>query len=181
MPLQDASYLFSSDRLGFRPWQNDDLPGMAAICADEQVMTYFPRTLTKEETWNFIERMQVLYEERQHCYFAVELLENRQLIGFIGLGYQTFESTFTPMVDLGWRLTPEVWGCGLATEGARRCMIYAKNELGLNHLYAIAPELNLKSIKVMKKIGLQFNQEFLHPLLGEYKELQRCVLYDKSI
>jgi RimJ/RimL family protein N-acetyltransferase len=50
------NYLFTSKRLGFRSWEISDLEEMSAINADSEVMEYFPKTLSKQETQAFIER-----------------------------------------------------------------------------------------------------------------------------
>ncbi|MBX2873950.1 MAG: GNAT family N-acetyltransferase [Saprospiraceae bacterium] len=170
-------YLFTSDRLGFRNWQSTDLNKMASINADQEVMQFFPSTQTKERTQQFIDRMQKQYAERGYCYFAVEKLTTEELIGFVGLAYQSFEAPFTPCVDIGWRLAKEHWNQGYATEGAKRCLQYAFQEVDLKQICATAPAINLASIGVMKKIGLQFDYEFEHPLLLNHDRIRKCVLY----
>ncbi len=115
-------YIFTSQRLGFRNWLDSDLPKMAAINADEEVMRFFPSTQTKAKTEEFIKRMQAQFEKHGFCYFAVEILESKALIGFIGLSEQTYKADFTPCVDIGWRLGRTHWGKGYATEGAKRVL-----------------------------------------------------------
>ncbi len=171
------NYLFKSSRLGFRNWITDDLPKMAAISADPKVMRYFPSTQTGEETLQFIEKMQQQFEDRAHCYFAVELLDSHTFIGFIGLAYQTYQAPFTPCVDIGWRLAAKHWGKGYATEGAEACVEYARAILNLKKIYAVATQDNLPSIMVMKKIGMTLEYKFEHPLLLEFPDLVTCVLY----
>ena len=94
-------YLFTTARLGFRTWQAFDLDDFAAINADREVMRFFQKPLSREETQAMIDRMLHLFEEKGYCYFAVDLLETKELIGTIGLGWKTFEADFTPCVDIG--------------------------------------------------------------------------------
>ncbi len=176
--FSNDSYLFKSDRLGFRNWCESDIAVMAEINADPKVMEFFPATQTLEQTQQFIERMKNKYEETGYCYFAVDILENREFIGFIGLSNQEFESNFTPCVDIGWRLKQGVWGNGYATEGAKTCLDFAFSELKLNVIKSHAPILNLKSEQVMKKLGMNKVQTFNHPLLAGDERLQECVLYE---
>ena len=175
-----SKYLFKSKRLGFRNWLDADLEPMAALNADSDVMEYFPSTQSKEKTRDFILRMQKLFSRKGHCYFAVEELEKNQFIGFIGLGEQTFEASFTPCVDIGWRLAKRFWGNGYATEGAKRCLEFAFEDLGLSEINSIASISNVKSTNVMKKIGMKKVLEFEHPILKDYPELIKCVLYQKK-
>src|SRR4249920_3517830 len=101
-------YIFTSERLGFLDWKNSDIELMYPISSDKEVMEFFPSVQTREYVADFVKRMQIEFSERGHCYFAVEKLDG-EFIGFIGLHLQTFESYFTPCVDIGWRLKKSVW------------------------------------------------------------------------
>lgn len=171
------SYLFTSDRLGFRSWTLDDILPMHTINSDPQVMRFFPSIPSPEQTTRFVERMQGQQERNGYCYFATERLEDRQLIGFIGLAEQTYEADFTPCVDIGWRLARSSWGKGYATEGALRCLDYAFQELGLERILSVAPKVNTPSISVMQKISMTWVKNFQHSALKDYPELAECVLY----
>ena len=78
-----------------------------------------------------------------------------EFIGFVGLCDQAYESPFTPCTDIGWRLAPEFWGKGYATEGAKRCLEYAFNDLRLDEIKSTAPKVNVPSIRVMEKANMQ--------------------------
>lgn len=175
-------YLFTSPRLGFRRWKDSDLDWYAEMNADSQVMQHFPKVMTREESAASIQKLQSRYTQYGHTYYVAELLETKDPIGFIGLGYQDFESEVTPLADIGWRLLPRYWGQGYATEGAKACLrfAFAPEHLDLDDIYAIAPESNLPSIAVMQRIGMQYQQTFDHPLLVDYPRLQSCVLYHIS-
>ena len=173
----EQPYIFTSARLGFRNWVLADIDKMAAINEDELVMEFFPRCPTKQQTIDFIERMKAEYVNTGFCYFAVDILEDNTFIGFIGICQQTFESDFTPCIDIGWRLSRSAWNKGFATEGAKRCLEYAKSELKLEEIFAIAPKVNTKSERVMMKIGMSKLYEFEHPLLLNDERLRVCVLY----
>ena len=170
-------YLFKSKRLGFRNWFDNDLQAMAKISADKEVMAYFPSTQSVDFVADFIQRMQREFSERRHCYFAVEILETSELIGFIGLHQQTFEADFTPCIDIGWRLKKEVWNNGYATEGAIRCLKYGFDELKIKRIYAITPKINLKSERIMQKIGMKKIKYFIFEPLKDDERLKECVLY----
>jgi len=172
-----SNYIFKSERLGFRNWIDSDKSKMAAISSNPKVMEFFPSIQDYKHTEGFIKRMQLHFKEKGYCYFAVEKLENKGFIGFIGLLTVTFESDFTPCIDIGWRLAPEAWGYGYATEGAKSCIEYGLNALGLNSIMAICPIINVKSERVMQKIGMQKVKEFDHPLLEDCEHLRKCALY----
>lgn len=174
------NYIFKSTRLGFRNWHLNDLDTLAKINDDDDVMEFFPFKPTKSDTEDFIFRMQNMQQEKGFSYFAVDLLENNECIGFIGLCEQNYLVDPKPFVDIGWRLKKSTWGKGYATEGAFACLDFGFNKLGLQTIYSVAPEINTKSESVMKKIGMVQVEVFDHPKLLNYNRLRRCVLYKKE-
>jgi RimJ/RimL family protein N-acetyltransferase len=82
-------------------------------------------------------------------------------------------------VEIGWRLAAEHWGQGLATEGADAVIGYAFKSLGLNEIVATTVPANIRSRRVMEKLGMTHNpaDDFDHPLLPEGHPLRRHVLY----
>lgn len=175
-----ASYLFKSERLGFRTWKTSDIPKLLEMNSDEEVMRFFPSTQNETQTKNFVERMQQSFEDKGYCYFAVDELKTSQFIGFIGLAYQDYDVPFSPFTDIGWRLHKDYWNNGYATEGAKRCLDYGFHQLNLKNIKSIAPKTNRPSIHVMEKIGMKKQLEFEHPLLIDNKMLKDCVCYEIS-
>jgi RimJ/RimL family protein N-acetyltransferase len=170
-------YLFTSERLGFRNWNLTDIDKMHEINSDEKVMAFFPNIPTKEQTTEFVERMKKQFEDKGFCYFAVEKLECGEFIGFIGLSEQNYEADFTPCIDIGWRIKSSEWNKGFASEGAKKCLDYALDELKLENIYSIAPKINTKSERIMVKIGMKKQSEFEHHFLKNNDRLRTCVLY----
>lgn len=173
---RNLNYLFTSERLGFREWRLDDLPKLVALNSNREVMRYFPTLQSREQSLTFIERMQVHQQEFGFCYFVVEDLSDGRFVGFIGTCHQTYIAPFTPCIDIGWRLLPDEWGKGFAVEGALATLKFL-SKLKIEVVYAIAPKINLPSIRVMEKIGMRFEGTFDHPGLTSFPELQECVYY----
>jgi len=170
-------YLFQSSRLGFRMWTDSDLLPLAALNNDPAVMEFFPKLQTLAETQAFIERTQQHYAKHGYAWYAVDILENKEFIGFIGLVQTTFEASFTPCAEIGWRLKKSAWGKGYATEGATRCLAYGFKTLQLPAIYSFTATVNLRSERVMQKIGMTKVGEFDHPKLEKGNWLERHVLY----
>ena len=175
--LLKKDYLFTSERLGFRNWALDDLDVLAALCADPEVMEYFPNTLSRNETEAYIKRMQQHFKTHGYNYFAADLKDSGELIGFIGLAYQSYEADFLPATDIGWRLKRAAWGKGYATEGALRCLQFAFEELKLDKVVSTCVLANTRSENVMKKIGMKRMGEYMHPKLLEHPEYAPHVWY----
>ncbi|GEM_PF-1608528 len=62
--MKNNKYLFTSERLGFRNWEPTDIDELFAINSDKQVMEFFPALPTKEQTIEFIERMNTQFEHK---------------------------------------------------------------------------------------------------------------------
>jgi len=173
-------YLFTSKRLGFRNWIDSDIDKMIDISSDPDVMEFFPAIATKIQTIEFIDRMKLMYIEKGYCYFSVDQLKDDSFIGFIGICYQTYESQFTPNIDIGWRLNKKYWNNGFATEGAKKCLDYGFNKLGLNKIIATTPIINIKSIRVIEKLGMEKLTEFKHPRVQSDNKISDCVCFEIS-
>lgn len=178
MRLSKNEYVFCSERLGFRNWCSDDLEPMAQINNDPRVMEFFPSVQSRDQTAAFIERMQNQFRKSKYCYFATAELATGNLIGFIGLMYKDNLPQVVPGVDIGWRLSANYWNKGYALEGARATLNYGFNTLELESVMAIAPTLNLRSEKIMKRLGMQKKGEFKHPELEQFPSLEICLLYE---
>ena len=173
-------YIFKSERLGFRNWRTDDLNEFSKINSDIDVMQHFPSILSITETEEFILRLQNHYTSKGYNYFATEILETGELIGFIGLADQTYQTKFSPATDIGWRLKKSAWGKGYATEGAKRCLEYAFNDLNITRIISTCTINNKKSEHVMKKIGMIKKGDFLHPKLKSFPKYENCTWYEIS-
>ena len=172
-----ATHIFKSKRLGFRNFTDADIPPFAKLCANPEVMEFFPATLNLEESTSLVRRIQAKFAKENYCYFAVDRLEDGAFIGFIGITSQTYESPITPCIDIGWRLDKAFWGHGYATEGAKRCLEFAFDEMNIKEIRSVASITNVKSIHVMEKIGMKKLQNFLHPALKGFPHLEECVCY----
>lgn len=164
-------------RLRFRDWEEADLIPFNNMNADKEVMRYFPKTLSAEESHLFYEAIISEIEECGYGLYAVDEKESNEFIGFIGFHKASFEADFTPCIEIGWRLKKEAWGKGYATEGAAACLHYGFTEKGFQDVYSFTAEINLPSQNVMNKIGMNFIKHFDHPRLQDESPLKKHVLY----
>lgn len=169
-------------RLLLREWTDDDLEPFAALNADPRVMEFLPNLLTREQSDEMATRIRTHFRERGFGLWAVEVRGGPKFIGFVGLSVPRFEAHFTPCVEVGWRLAAEYWGQGYAPEAARAALEHGFQKLGLKEIVSITVPHNLKSRRVMEKIGLRHDPtgDFLHPLLADGHPLQQHVLYRLS-
>jgi RimJ/RimL family protein N-acetyltransferase len=147
--------------------------------ADAHVMEFFAEPLSRELSDRLVDRVECHFREHGFGPCAVEFRGDGTFIGFIGLSIPSFQTYFTPCVEIGWRLAAEYWGQGLATEGARAALRYGFETLGLEQIVSFTVPRNTRSRRVMEKLGMTHNpaDDFDHPLLPVGHALRRHVLY----
>lgn len=166
-----------TQRLILRSWQERDIPQLARMNKDDKVMEYFLKKLSYEETNDFYNQIQEELMASGFGTYAVEVKDTGAFIGFVGLHNVTFDVDFVPAIEIRWRLLPEFWGKGYATEAARACLNYAKDELKLKEIVSFTSLPNKRSEHVMQKIGMTRIKEFGHPLVEPNHPLYRHILY----
>ncbi len=169
-----------TERLVLRRWQDADRAVLCEINQDPRVMEFFDKQATPPETNAFIDRIEAHFDRHGFGLFAVEHRDDGCLIGFIGLNIPRFEAHFTPCVEIGWRLSAEYWGMGLATEGARETLRFGFEDVGLDEIVAFTSSRpNRRSIRVMEKLGMVHDPEggFDHPRIPAGHPLRPQVLY----
>jgi RimJ/RimL family protein N-acetyltransferase len=167
----------ATPRLWLRRWRAEDVEPFAALNADPQVMEHFPSTLSREQTVAGVRRIEKHFEDRGFGLWAVELPGRATFIGFIGLAVPSFDASFTPCVEIGWRLARPWWEQGLATEGARAALAYGFERLGLPEIVSFTVPANVRSRRVMEKLGMKYSEDFEHPRIEAGDPRRRHVLY----
>ncbi|HVV87817.1 MAG TPA: GNAT family N-acetyltransferase [Kofleriaceae bacterium] len=167
-------------RLRLRAWRDDDRAPFAAMCADPEVMAYFPERLDRAAADATVERIVAHHAQHGFGLWAVEVPERGlDFAGFIGLMGCRFEAHFTPAVEVGWRLCRAAWGAGYATEGARASVRHGFETLGLGEIVSLTVPANRRSWAVMERLGMRRDpaDDFDHPRVPEGSPLRRHVLY----
>lgn len=104
-----------TERLVLRRWRDEDAPTFAAINADPEVMRYVGGVLDRAGSDALLARLREGWRSDGYGRAAVEDAESGELLGFVGLGPHP---ALPGEVEIGWRLTRQVWGRGLASEAA---------------------------------------------------------------
>jgi len=147
------------------------------MSADPAVMEYFSGLLTREQSDALVDRVEAFFDSNGFGLWAVEVPGETPFAGFVGLNAPSFEASFTPCIEIGWRLARRFWGRGYVTEGALAALEFGFTRLGLPEIVAFTVPANLRSVAVMKRLGMTFAGEFDHPALPAGHRLQRHVLY----
>ncbi|ANZ34040.1 GNAT family N-acetyltransferase [Staphylococcus carnosus] len=178
------SVYIETERLKLRDWEEKDLLPFQKMNANRQVRRFFPSILSYRRSELDMQAMKKNLEQDGIGLFAVELKESGEWIGFVGLNYIPANSQYNfpelPFYEIGWRLIPEVWDNGIATEGAKAVLGYA-TEKGLKDVFSIAAESNAASRRVMEKIGMTLMDTFELPAVSEIHPLRPQVRYHKRL
>jgi RimJ/RimL family protein N-acetyltransferase len=179
MTRPDLPREIRTDRLRLRRWLPDDRAPFAALNADPRVVEFLPGALSREQSDALADRIEAHFERHGFGLWAVEIPGINHFAGFIGLSIPSFEAPFTPCVEIGWRLDPEHWNRGYATEGARTVLEFGFRSLQLDEIVSFTVPANRRSRRVMEKIGMIHSpaDDFDHPALPEGHPLRRHVLY----
>lgn len=169
--------MIETERLVLRNWQKTDIVPLISMCQDQEVMRYFPNTMTKDEVITMFDRIEEHFVNWGYGLYATEMKDTSEFIGFIGLSHPRFELDFTPCVEIGWRLASSSWNKGLATEGAKAVLQYAFDTLQIEEIYSFTALENRPSFRVMEKIGMKRIGSFAHPNLPSSSPLCEHHIY----
>lgn len=146
-----------------------DWPALHRLASDPDVMRYITGGLPFEEehTRAFVNRQERHFAEHGFCRWKLLLRTTREYVGFCGAEHKHLDGEWVP--EIGWWLAKEHWGKGLASEAAATAFQHLWEAKRIPRLTACAMPENRASIRVMEKIGLRFEKEFLErsPLTGD--------------
>jgi RimJ/RimL family protein N-acetyltransferase len=140
-----------TERLKLRIWRESDLDDYAELTADPQVMKYLPpgKPFTRGEAWRSIAFFMGHWQMRGYGHWAVEEKATGRMIGRIGF----LNPEGWPGFEIGWTLARHAWGKGYATEGGRRALQYAFENLDQRHVISLIHPDNVPSMKVAERLG----------------------------
>lgn len=173
-----------TDRLLLRSWEETDIEPFAEICADPEVMRYFPDVMSREKSEFLVSRCVDKQDRDGFCMAPVEIKESGEFLGFVGLNRPSYAAPlpFEPCVEIGWRLKQSCWGKGYASEAANAWLRFGFETIGLDEIVAFTIPANNPSRRVMDRIGMRRDPDgdFLHPSLPADHPVAPHVLYRLS-
>ena len=145
-------HIFEADRLILRRLSLDDVPALAKILSDPDVMKYSVRGVCDEAaTLKFIEWCLACYDSHGVGPWALIDKTSSELIGFCGVGPEWVDDV--EEANLGYRLASRYWNKGLASEAARSVLDYVFGKGLFNSVVVIIEPEHAASLKVAEKVG----------------------------
>jgi ribosomal-protein-alanine N-acetyltransferase len=143
-------------RLRLRMFTPEDLAPLSVIFADPDVTEYLGkdgRPISVEETTFALTSIIQHWHKHGFGRWAVEDKAQGKLLGYAGI------RSLEGQPELVYLLAKEYWGMGLATEVAAACLRYGFTEKGFDSILALTRPLNVRSRRVMEKIGMRFEKD----------------------
>ncbi len=144
--------ILETERLIIRPFTIEDAEGALEFCSNPKTIENTGDIIrtTVEEIEDLIINVYLSdYAKYGHGRFAVIHKKDNKIIGFNGLKYLPYANGS----DIGYRLLPEYWGKGIATESSLKILEYAFNHRGLDRVLGFVYQHNPTSSNVLKKLG----------------------------
>ncbi|MCE8019296.1 GNAT family N-acetyltransferase [Halomonas sp. MCCC 1A11036] len=141
-------------RLFLRPLATSDLPELAAILADPEVMRYSLRGVCDEmATRVFLDWCFDCYINHRTGPLALVDRNSGEFVGFCGVSPERVKGS--AVLSLGYRLARRYWGQGLATEAATAALAHAFEERCFDSIVAIVEPTHIASLRVAEKVGFE--------------------------
>ena len=149
--------MLTTDRLTLRCFREDDLAPYAVLNTQPEVIEHLGgEPFSRQYTEEIAEWANGLYEREGIGLLAVERTEDATFLGMCGLHHL---DAYPNDIEIAWRFAHEHWGQGYATEAATAWLTYGFTVKQLPRVISVTEEVNVKSIGVMKRLGMQFDHK----------------------
>lgn len=159
-----SSNTLYTQRLRLEPFGEHHLDGLNAMNSLPEVMRYVGgQTETREQTASVIARVKRCWAAWGTSWWAFIETRTERVAGAGCIQYlrrdalppDDLESLMGNPIEIGWRLHPDFWRQGFATEAARYMAAFAFDRFPIEELVAVRHPENADSGRVMDRLGMQ--------------------------
>jgi ribosomal-protein-alanine N-acetyltransferase len=145
-------------RLRLRSFSDEDLDAFSALTANSHFMRFSGSgPIDREKTAALLERIMLRTRAGEPSQFAVIDRETQRLIGYCGFFLQVVDDI--EEIEIGYRLHPDFWNRGYATEAARAVRDHAFGDLRLPRVISLIHPDNHASRRVAEKNGMALEKQ----------------------
>ena len=119
--------VLQTPRLLLRPFRGEDVDLLAKLMANVDFMRFSLGIFSREQTTAFLDKIIGWQRRGLPSQFAVIHRTDNQLIGYCGFFHQEVDGR--DEIEIGYRLDPDYWNQGLASEAARTVRDHAFRDL----------------------------------------------------
>jgi ribosomal-protein-alanine N-acetyltransferase len=149
--------ILETPRLILRPFDEEDVDLMSELMANLDFMRFSLGPKTREQTAAFLETVIGWHRAGLPSLFAVVIRSDGVLVGYCGFLHQEVDGE--KEIEIGYRLHPDYWNRGLATEAATAVRDHAFSDLKLPRVISLIHPDNLGSRRVAEKTGMLLERQ----------------------
>ncbi len=130
-------------------------------------------------TRDYLRYLMTRYAAGSFYDWGVVCKEDGRMIGTCGFSCFDFAHD---AAEIGYVLNPDYRGCGFAPEAVRTVLAFGFDHLGLHRIEARFMEGNTPSLRVMQKVGMQFEGYRREAMMvkGAYRTVGYCSLLEQE-
>lgn len=145
-----------TERLGFRPWSEDDLGLALGLWGDPEVTRLIGGPFSEEQVQERLSREIATQRSHGVQYWPMFLLTTGEHVGCCGLRPHRLEEK---IYEIGFHLRRAQWGRGYAPEAARAVIEHAFGALDAAGLFAGHNPANDASRRLLAKLGFRYTHD----------------------
>lgn len=150
--------ILETPRLILRPFQKEDVDLMAELFANPGFMRFSLGVYTKrEQTVAFVEKVMGWDRAGIPSQFAMIPRDTGTVVGYCGFFHHPEHGIDD--VEIGYRLHPDYWNKGIASEAARAVREHGFRDLELPRVISLIHPENIPSRRVAEKNGMTIEKE----------------------
>ncbi len=157
--MQTADYMIQTERLLLRQFTLTDTPFIIELLNTEGWIKYIGNrnVKTAEQARQYLNNGPIKsYADNGFGLYMVALQNSQIPIGMCGL----IKRDYLSHPDIGYAFLPQYTGQGYAFEAAKTVLQHAFNRLQMEKIFAITLAANAPSVKLLQKLGMQYNGAF---------------------
>jgi [ribosomal protein S5]-alanine N-acetyltransferase len=169
--VSPKKFLFTTERLAFRPMTMDDLTDLLSLDGNPQVRKFFPTQRLSQE--DIIEKIKLNQKWSKQYGFSDWIIQDKNDLSFLGRGgLRPFEKQ---SIEIGYVLLKKNWGKGFGTEAVLGILKWGfENIPGCQEIIGFTHPDHLNSQKVLEKGGLSyFKTDFYKGQLYKFYSIQK--------
>lgn len=145
--------MITTERLNLRELNQQDLDFVAEMLSHPEVMQYYPKLHSRQESQEWLARQWQRYSTFGHGLWLVEDLITQTRIDQVGLLMQEVEGILEP--EIGYLIHRPFWRQGYAFEAACAVKDFAFCQKGFPKVISLIRPENKPSQAVARKLGMK--------------------------
>ena len=157
-------FYLETPRLILRDLQESDVDDFYKMDSNSDVHLYLGNNpiTSKHKALEIIQIIRQQYTNNDIGRWAMIEKQSGKFMGWSGLKLVTEEwNNHINFYDVGYRIHPNYWHKGYATESCKASIEYGFQTLNLHKIIGTANQNNKASLRVLEKCGLQFVEKFM--------------------